>query len=113
MNFLDKFFTALNDALVAAFAAIGDSFVALCERVFKPVLFPFFDPINTFLAKFYQPWATIIVISYFVGTMIWVCFLLRESYVNLGRPNKVWYSDLRIWTVGSMVPHVFVYFYFY
>jgi hypothetical protein len=113
MEAIDKFFTSVNDWFVALFAQIGDAFVALCTTVFKPILIVFFGPINTFLAPIYQPWATITAIGFFVGTMIWVGFILKESYVNMGRPNKAWYSDLRIWTACSMIPHVFVYFYFY
>lgn len=86
---------------------------AFCKIVFYPVLSKFFGPINDFLDPIYQPWATICAISFFVGTMLWVWFYLDESYVNLGRPAKAWYTDLRIWTIISMLPHVFVYFYFY
>lgn len=86
---------------------------AFCKAVFYPVLDPIFAPINKLLAPIYQPWATIIAITFFVGTMFWVGFILKESYVNMGRPTKAWYTDLRIWTVISMLPHVFVYFYFY
>ena len=50
--------------------------------------------------------------SFFVGTMIWVGVILKESYVNEGRPNKSIWTDLRLWTVVSMLPHVFVYWYF-
>jgi len=113
MQAINSFFTAINDWFVALFASVGEAFVALCTTIFKPVLFPFFDPINKFLAPIYQPWATIIAIGLFLGAMIWVGFVLKESYVNMGRPNQAWYSDLRIWTACSMIPHVFVYFYFY
>lgn len=113
MEAIDKFFTSANDWFVALFAQIGEAWIALCTTVFKPVLILFFGPINTILSPIYQPWATIVAITYFLGTMIWVAFVLKESYVNLGRPNEKWYSDLRIWTAVSMSPHVFVYFYFY
>lgn len=113
MEAIDKFFTSVNDWFIALFAQIGDAWIALCTTVFKPVLILFFGPINDFLSPIYQPWATIVAVSYFVGTMIWVGFVLKESYVNLGRPNKAWYSDLRIWTAVSMLPHVLAYIYFY
>ncbi len=90
-----------------------DVIQAFCGKVFYPILNVFFAPINTLLAPIYKPWATIVAIGFFVGTMLWVGFVLRESYVNLGRPTKAWYTDLRLWTVISMLPHVFVYFYFY
>lgn len=88
-------------------------FTAFCEMVFYPILSRIFHPINEFLNPIYQPWATIAAITFFLGTMIWVCFILKESYVNEGRPIKRWYTDLRLWTIVSMLPHVFVYFYFY
>ena len=113
MQAINSFFTAINDWFVAMFASIGEAFVALCTTVFKPVLIIFFGPINKLLAPIYQPWATLTAIGLFLGAMIWVGFVLKESYVNMGRPNKAWYSDLRIWTACSMLPHVFVYFYFY
>lgn len=86
---------------------------AFCERVFYPVLHRFFGPINEVLSPIYRPWATIVAIAFFVGTMLWVGFVLKESYVNMGRPIKAWWTDLRVWTVISMLPHIFVYFYFY
>lgn len=113
MQALSNFFTAVNDGFVAMFASLGGAFVSLCETVFRPVLVLFFGPINRILAPIYQPWATIMAIAFFIGAMIWVGAILKESYVNLGRPNQAWYSDLRIWTVGSMLPHLFVYLYFY
>ena len=113
MSALGNFFNAINDWFGAMFASVGEAFVKLCETAFKPILIKFFGPVNSFLAPIYQPWATIVAITFFIGTMIWVGFILKESYVNMGRPNKAWYSDLRIWTACSMIPHVFVYFYFY
>ena len=92
---------------------IEEKIEAFCERIFYPVLSKFFDPINTFLSPIYKPWATIIAVGFFVGTMLWVGLILREAYVNEGRPTKAWWTDLRLWTVLSMLPHVFVYFYFY
>ncbi|MBL7645216.1 MAG: hypothetical protein JNK74_03390 [Candidatus Hydrogenedentes bacterium] len=106
-------FDAINNAVAALFGAVGAAFTNLCKTVFYPVLIKFFGPINTFLSGIYQPWANIFAIGFFVGTMIWVGFILKESYVNVGRPVKAWYTDLRIWTACSMLPHIFVYFYFY
>lgn len=82
------------------------------ERIFFPILNPVFAPINTFLAKFYQPWATIAALAMFIGTMIWIGAILNARYVNRGRPyNNIW-ADLRLWTVLSMLPHILVYLYF-
>jgi hypothetical protein len=43
--------------------------------------------------------------------MVWVGLILNEKYVNRGRPFKSPWTDLRLWTVVSMLPHVLVYFY--
>ncbi|HOD94193.1 MAG TPA: hypothetical protein PLZ53_10085 [Candidatus Hydrogenedentes bacterium] len=83
-----------------------------CAIIFYPILSKIFHPINHLLAPIYKPWATIAAMSFFVGTMIWVGVILKESYVNEGRPNKSIWTDLRLWTVVSMLPHVFVYWYF-
>lgn len=90
-----------------------ESLNAFCKAVFYPVLHPIFEPFNTFLSSFYQPYASICGIGLFVSAMIWVGVILHEPYVNRGRPVKSIWTDLRLWTVISMLPHVFVYFYFY
>ncbi len=92
---------------------VEDAIKAFCERFFYPILHPFFSPIDAFLSGFYQPYATICAIGFFVGTMIWVGLILPKSYVNRGCPDKAIWRDLRFWTVVSMLPHVLVYFYFY
>lgn len=110
---MGSLFEAIDQFVSGIFNGVGAAFIRFCEIVFQPVLSKFFGPINGLLAPIYQPYATIIAIAFFVGTMLWVAFGLKESYVNLGAPKKAWYTDLRIWTVCSMLPHVFVYFYFY
>ncbi|GMV92227.1 MAG: hypothetical protein AMXMBFR82_20050 [Candidatus Hydrogenedentota bacterium] len=86
---------------------------SFCAAVFKPVLGAFFGPINDLLSRIGQPWFTITAIGFFLGTMLWVWLYLGDSYVNLGRQRKSIWTDLRVWTVISMLPHIFVYFYFY
>ena len=58
----------------------------LMTRIFKPVLEPFFSPINDFLGRYYMPWATICALGLFIGAMIWV-FTLRKEYVNVDAPE--------------------------
>lgn len=90
---------------------IGDVFSGAIDRIFGPALHAFFDPINAFLGRIYEPWATLLALSLFIGTMIWV-FILRKEYVNVDAPGKAFYHDLRFWTIVSMLPHVLVYLYF-
>lgn len=90
-----------------------ESLNAFCKTVFYPVLHPIFEPFNAFLSSIEQPYFTICAIGMFVLAMVWVGIILREPYVNRGRPVKSIWTDLRLWTVISMLPHVFVYFYFY
>jgi hypothetical protein len=53
--------------------------------------------------------ARLIVVSFFIGTMIWVYAGLRKEYVNLEAPGKKPWHDLRLWVVFSMLPHIVVY----
>ncbi len=77
----------------------------------KPLQF-FFDPMNAFLGSYYQPYATIFAVGFFVLAMVWVGVVLPKHYVNRGMEKKALWKDLRIWTVISMLPHVAVYLYF-
>ena len=88
------------------------AFLDWLGRVFDPIVSPIFKPINRFLEKTYQPWAKICALGMFLGTMLWVCFGMKKEYVNLGRTNESLWTDLRIWTIISMLPHIVVYFYF-
>jgi len=89
-------------------AAISDAI----NTYLGPLLKAFFQPIDAFLATVYMPWAKIVAIGYFVGTMVWVFVGLKKEYVNLEAPsNHIWH-DLRFWTIVSMLPHVVVYLYF-
>lgn len=106
-------FGRFADALGERLNVFGLKFQEFCAAYCYKPLNAIFDPINRVLNPIYQPWATIVAVGFFVGTMLWVCFILPERYVNLGRPVKRWWADLRLWTVFSMLPHVFVYFYFY
>jgi len=89
-------------------AAFGSAVTA----VFKPILSPFFNPINNMLnAIDPAPWGSIAALSLFFGGMIFV-FSLKKEYVNLDAPGKGLLYDLRLWTVLSMTPHVIMYLYF-
>lgn len=99
---------AVSNAIVEGWLAFLDWF----GGVFEPVAKPVFLPVNRFLATVYQPWAQIFALALFVGTMVWVCFLIKPEMLNSGRENKALWTDLRLWTIVSMVPHLFVYIYF-
>ncbi len=71
-----------------------------------------FDPINNVLTGVYMPWARIVAVGFFIGTMVWVFVGLKRAYVNVEAPSKKIWHDLRFWTVVSMLPHVIVYIYF-
>jgi hypothetical protein len=87
-------------------------FTEFCRVVFQPILAPIFVPINTALGMTPNGAAGYCGIGLFLSAMFWVCFLLPKNYVNRGRPYKSWWTDLRLWTVISMTPHVLFYFYF-
>ena len=81
---------------------------AFTDTLFAPV----FDPVNRFLAGYYEPWAQIVTVLYFVGAWVWVAFILKKEYVNLSCPYKTRLADLRFWTLVAMLPTMFVYLYF-
>ena len=92
---------------------IEERITAFCQKVFYPILYPVFKPIDDFLNRIpTDPWATVCAIGLFVIAMFVVGVLMKESYVNQGRTNKSLWTDLRLWTVVCMLPHVLVYFYF-
>ncbi|HPU99168.1 MAG TPA: hypothetical protein PLO53_14600 [Candidatus Hydrogenedentes bacterium] len=102
------FLLRVSDVILDGWLAFLDWFGSL----WAPLLHPVFSPLNRLLSGVYQPWAMIITLAYFIGTMLWVGLVLRPSYVNNGRRQAAWYTDLRLWTVISMLPHLFVYVYF-
>ena len=104
---------------VSAFFHLGDrivsgwlSFLDWLGKTFEPIIGPIFRPINKFLERTYQPWAKICALGLFVGTMLWVWFGMKKEYVNLGRNKESIWTDLRWWTIISMLPHIIVYLYF-
>ncbi len=89
-----------------------DAITAFCDKFFGPALRAVFVPINDALGMIPNGVAGYCGVGIFVLTMIWVGLLLNPKYVNRGRPYKSIWTDLRLWTVISMTPHVLVYFYF-
>jgi len=88
-----------------------DALTEAINQFLGPLLKQVFHPIDDLLAGAYMPWAKIVALSYFVGTMIWVWVGLKKEYVNLEAPSQHLWHDLRFWTVLSMMPHVIVYLY--
>ena len=84
----------------------------LIDKLFGPPMRAVFRPTNDVFNILAPEMALILgkvlAMTLFVGAMIGV-FLLRKEYVNLDRPNNARYTDLRIWTVAAMLPHVFIY----
>ena len=76
--------------------------------IFGPSLKIVFHPINDAIAGIYMPWARVCAVGLFVVAMLWV-LTLRKEYVNLDAPRKAWYTDLRLWTIVAMLPHVLIY----
>ncbi len=82
----------------------------LINTYIGPIAHTFFDPINALLVDIYMPWARIVAIGFFVGTMVWA-FMFKKEYLQIDAPNKTIFADLRVWTVISMLPHVIIYFF--
>jgi len=101
-------FFHLGDRVVSGWLA----FLDWLGRIFEPIIAPIFRPISKFLENTYQPWAKISALGLFIGTMLWVWFGMKKEYVNLGRNKESIWTDLRWWTIISMLPHIIVYLYF-
>lgn len=120
LTIVDIGFLAVTMGKDQCFPFVGyndyERFKAWVESSFEPIfarpLKFVFTPINDFWNRFYKPYAMICALSLFLGAMLWVNLILKKDYVNKGRPFVAWYTDLRLWTVISMMPHVLVYFYF-
>ena len=89
-----------------------ESIQNFCKAVFYPVLAPFFHGVDKLLNMIPDSAAGICGVGLFLTAMFWVCVLLNKDYVNRGRTDKTLWTDLRLWTIISMTPHVLVYFYF-
>lgn len=73
---------------------------------------PVFHPMNNALASLPNWVMQVFGVGMFVMAMIWVGVFLNKDYVNHGRPYKSLWTDLRLWTCLSMLPHVAFYLYF-
>ena len=93
-------------------AALADRISEAINAILGPTLMRIFHPTNAFLARAYMPWARIVALGFFIGTMVWVFAGLKRAYVNLDAPSKHIWHDLRFWTIVSMLPHIIVYLYF-
>ncbi|MBI1318417.1 MAG: hypothetical protein GC168_05620 [Candidatus Hydrogenedens sp.] len=90
-----------------------DQITAFIDATFSGPLAAVFAPINSLLAAIDNLYlGKACAAALFLLPMLWVYFILRREYVNLDAPGKQWYYDLRLWTILSMMPHVFFYLIF-
>jgi len=82
------------------------------QSAFHDVFAPVFHPMNSVLAGLPNWVMQVFGVGMFVMAMVWVVVFLNKDYVNHGRPYKSIWTDLRLWTCLSMLPHVAVYLYF-
>ena len=79
------------------------------NEVFGPSLKAVFAPTNnifTYIPESAMPFvSTECAVLLFQLAVLWVLFL-KEEYVNIDRPNKCFWNDLRLWTILSMLPHM-------
>ncbi|HUW62089.1 MAG TPA: hypothetical protein VMZ06_13895 [Candidatus Bathyarchaeia archaeon] len=96
--------TAIVSTIMAVFEFL--------QNMFHAALAPIFHPLNTVLGGLPNWVASVFGVGLFVMAMIWVGVFLKKDYVNYGRPHKSIWTDLRLWTCLSMMPHVIFYLYF-
>ncbi len=90
------------------YANISERFHNAINDTFGPLLRPMSQQVDALVGDIYMPWARICAVGLFAIAAIWV-FSLRPEYVNLDAPRKAWYTDLRLWTLLAMLPHIVVY----
>ena len=79
---------------------------------FAPYFRLVFDPINDAIARI--PDASEPVVATEVAVMLFqiavlLVLFLRPEYVNVDRPRRRFWYDLRLWTIVSMLPHMIIY----
>ena len=88
-------------------------FTEFIDSTFSAPLAVVFAPINSFLSAIDNEYlGKACAAALFILPMLGVYFLLKKEYVNLDAPGKQWYYDLRLWTIFSMIPHIFFYLIF-
>jgi hypothetical protein len=110
------------DALRERFDAVQTWFESLPARMteahdwinttFGPTMKTIFAPTNnvfTYVPKEAVPFvSTECAVMLFQLAIVGVLFL-NPRYVNIDRPNNRFWNDLRLWTILSMVPHMYIY----
>ncbi len=79
------------------------------SSTFSGPLSAIFHPIDRVLAPFGPATYKFFAVGLFAVTICWVMFILKKEYVNLDRPKEGILYDLRLWTLISMLPHMFIY----
>lgn len=82
------------------------------DATMGPIFRPMFRPINEAIARI--PTASEPVVATEVAVMLFqvavlLVLFLRPEYVNIDRPRRRFWYDLRLWTIVSMLPHMIIY----
>ena len=82
------------------------------DATMGPIFRPVFKPMNDALARI--PAASEPVVATEVAVMLFqvavlLVLFLRPEYVNIDRPRRRFWYDLRLWTIVSMLPHMIIY----
>jgi len=93
------------------FAELISRFSSGISNVFSGPMQTIFHPTNALLSPIPEFMWQVCAVALFVGAMILI-MCLRKEYVNLDRPREEFWFDLRLWTVVSMLPHIFIYIWF-
>lgn len=93
------------------FAELINRFSSGISSVFSGPMQTIFHPINNLFNPIPEFMWQICAVALFVGAMVLI-MSLRKQYVNVDQPHDSIWFDLRLWTVVSMLPHVFIYLWF-
>ena len=99
---IQRWFESLPERIESSHNWIND--------VFGPTLRTIFKPTNDIFTAI--PEASVSFVSTESAVLLFqlaVVWFLKPEYVNVDRPNKRFWTDLRLWTILSMLPHMYIY----
>lgn len=99
-----SWFEGLPAQIESAHNWINETFGPTMKTVFAPT-----NNVFTYIPESSVGFvATESAVMLFQLAIVWVLFL-NPAYTNIDRPNKRIWTDLRLWTILSMLPHMYIY----
>lgn len=101
---VQNWFESIPGRMETAHNWINETFGPAMQTIFAPT-----NNVFTYIPEGAVPFvSTECAVMLFQIAIVWVLFL-KPEYVNIDRPNKHIWTDLRLWTIVSMLPHMYIY----